>query len=581
MTHTSYASFIRPVLVAAMLTSAAPAAAPRVLSLIPSDGPYAAIAVDHLDLADARLKTLLTAVGGPGYAGLDPLLRTMGVRDGIDLTGSAALVLLPAGANEDAAALIILPTSDPEEFFAGVHAREQEGARAFDYAGSTYFTRTMGHSYIALSDRRDVIESFVPADGPAERHVAAFGPIGARLVDTADLVAIADPARAAALLNTLMSLANDGELDQRAFQEALRRDEAAPAGTILDATFLGRLMSLVRAESRRALLAISLDPAALRLEIASTFTPDGVLARASNPPKDAGAPAASPLAHMPAAPYLVAVGIDSAHHAVRALADELAPPGRSTRVLAQSELMVLNSIPSTEALAIVVYEPTSVMFGSLARTIVSWRAPAPEEGVRAFRAWVESLDQRPIGNAVVTARYQPAPGMDAWTITPPAGAMPMLPMLLGPAPDVQGTVTTQDGRAYLTWTRDAKLLESIAAMAAPDHATLDRQEPLARTSRRLPSPRVVEAYFDGSSAVKQLAPMLAGAHAAAALPEQLSPVAAAITVEDGTACLTLVAPADVLKALNVLGAGDPDREPSTTKQQPRPRPRRGPPREMR
>ncbi len=577
MLSTRLARLFRSALMVVALSAPALGALPRVMTIIPADGPLAVIAVDSLERSDGRVQALLAAANGTGYAGLGGLLDAMGVRAGIDLSGSAAVVLLPSIAENDPSGgvLLVLPVSDADAFFEGVKARDEEGVKAFDYAGTTYFARSFSPAYIILGNDRAAVAAFVPAAADttnAADRLKAFGPIGARMVGSADLVGTADAAQLgemSRMLRSLASPARDAGADRSTNAE---KPADPPAGTFLEGSFPGRLMQLAQSESRGVLVAASFEPGALRVECASTFVDDGVLARAAQSPDDAGAPAESPLATMPAAPYLLALGIDAAHPGVRVLADELGPPGRSKKIAVQAELVLLNAVPSMEALSLVVYEPASIMFGSLARTVVAWRAPAPEEATRAFRAWVESLDQRPLGNAVVTSKYEPNTDGDSWTITPPAGAVPMLPMLLGPTPDVQGKTLTLPGRGYLTWSRDAKLLKSVARVGEADVKSLDRDELLARVSPMLPSPRVMEAYLDGSSVVKQFAPMLAGQHAAKELPEKLSPIGAAMTVDQGVACLTILAPADVLKALSVLNRSEPDDAPESKPK----RPRRGP-----
>jgi hypothetical protein len=532
-----------------VLATPAQAATPRVLEVIPKDGPLAVVAVDNLERSDARLRELLTAVNGAGYAGIGALLGAMGVREGIDLSGSAAIVFLPMEGGGEGAAMpvALLPSRDPEAFFASVSARGEGDARTFEYSGAMYAARVVKPGYLVVGNDLASVESFKPAEQGASANITEFGPVGALIAGSSDLVAYADSTNFARIMNWIWSVFG----------------AEAPLGSeSLGGYFPDRLLQLLKSESRGVLLAASFDPGALRIDCASTFVADGVLNRAAQSPKDAGAPAESPLATMPALPYLLALGIDAAHPGVRILADELGPPGRSTKVFVQLELAILGAIPSMEALSLVVYEPASVMFGSLARTMFSWRAPAPEEGARAFREWVESLDQRPQGDKVFGSKYEPGAELDSWSITPPAGAFPMAPMLLGPFPDIQGKLGTKPGRAYLTWSRDAALMDRAAKVGLDGEPPLDRDELLSRVSSMLPKPRIIDAYFDTTPIIKQIGPMMAGRHAAAELPAKVSPLGAAVTAEQRVARLSIVAPTDLLKAWRTLSQSAADDEPS-------------------
>lgn len=532
------------------LGDAARAATPRVLEVIPRDGPLAVVAVGNLERSDARLRELLAAFtgGNAGYAGIGPLLEAMGIRTGIDLTGSAAIVLVPAEGEAQGAAIpvAVLPSRDHEAFFTTVAAEGEGAIRDFEYAGATYAARAIEPGYLIVGNNRAAVESFHPAEPASAMNFDDFGTAGALITASSDIIAYSKSHNFGMIVQWLRLVTGaDAPLD-------------APS---LGGYFPDRLLHLLKSESRGVLLAASFDPGSLRIDLASTFVDDGVLNRAARTPDDAGVAGDSPLATMPAQPYLLAMGIDAAHPGVRILADELGPPGRSTKVFVQLELAILGAIPSMEALSLVVYEPASVMFGSLARTMISWRAPAPEEATRAFREWVESLDQRPFGDKVFASKYEPGAEMDSWSITPPAGAFPMVPMLLGPFPEVQGKLVTKPGRSYLTWSRDTALMDHAAMVGANGEPTLDRDELLARVSSMLPKPRIIEAYFDTTPIIKQIGPMMAGKHVAAELPAKLPPLGAAVTADEGVARLSIVAPTDLLQAWRTLSQSDADDEP--------------------
>lgn len=534
----------------AALASGAPAATPRVLEVVPKEGPLAIIAVGHLERADARFRAMLEAAGIRSFAGLAPLLETMGARESIDHSGSAALVLMPG--TEDAPGarpVVILPAKDAGVLFKELKAEGEGPDALFEYAGERYAARIIAPSLVAIAPSAEAIEGFKNELPPAESAATTlelFGEPGKLLGGHADILALTSAERTLDLAASLAALAGGENPVPN------EPDEADPRPvTAMETSFLGRFGRLIASESRGVMIAASFEPDGLRLEAISTFTDDGVLIRATNPPREAGEPARSALNALPDAPFVLTVGIDAAHPGVRVLADELGMPARLENVGVQAERLLLESVATVESLALAVYDPASIMFGALARSVIAWRAPAPEEPARAFRAWIESLNGRPMGGATIAGTYASAQPADLWTLALPAGTIPMLPILLGPNPEVQGTIAWSGERGRFTWSRETKLLE-LLGQATP--RPLDQSEHLARISALLPPARLVEAYADASPFVRHFAPMLLDSTSMRAVPERMAPIGAAVTAEGGIARLSIVVPVDVLRVAWLLNS---------------------------
>lgn len=508
------------------------------LDVVPAEGVIAVAAVSSVSRSDGRLRQMLEAVDGDGYAGVEALLQTMGLRAGIDLDGSAAVVVAAGGEPGRPPMALVVPVRDVDEFRRAVGTREEGDLLAFDYAGATYFLRPAGARHMVVGESRSALDGFGELAGEsAGRRVAGLGPMATRIAANADVVAVCDAKQVGAMVRGL----------------GIPLPVGPGAGdTGIAGTFLDRLLRLIQGESRGVLAAATFSSIALRIDIVSDFVDDGVLARTSRSGAEAGAAGANPMGAMPRQPYLFVLSIDAAHPGVRILADELGVPGRAQSVAAEAEAAVLNALPSMESLCVAVYEPASLMFGSLARTLVCWRAPMPEEGARAARAWIESLNGRPIGNAAITSACSAGPDGDSWTITPPAGAAPMVSMLLGPFPEVQGRTLVLADRGYLTWSRDATLIDGARASANANAATLAGDETLARTSTLMPEGRLAEAYLDVFPILKQFASMVVDKDVLAGLPARVAPIGACVTVEGGSACLTIIAPAETIKAFNAM-----------------------------
>lgn len=537
-----------------LLCASSFAGAPRVLDVIPEEGILAVVAVDDLTVADGRLGQLLRSIRGTGYAGIRSVLETMGLHRGVDRSGSAALLLMRAGEGPLATWLLIAPVTDSEEFYRGAGAGELEGMRSFEYAGSLYHSRSIDDRFIIIGPEQAAVEAFDGNPGRSGRHAAWAGSLGRGIMENADMVALIRAGDAASVMRYLVPLLMR-EGSAGAIDDALRADPLAVRSD--GASFFDRLMRLVGSETRSTVMGLTFDEDAARLDIASAFAPDGVLARATAPVA-AGDPPASALSIMPDEPFLLAIGIDAAHHFVHVLADELSVPGRVRGNTADMERRAMSALGTMESLGLVVYTPPSVMFGSLSRLMVGWQAPAPEEAVAPFRLWIESLNGQPLGNGTISARYDASPGVearDSWVVTPPNGGLPMLGVLMGPLPDVQGTTLRFADRAYLTWTRDAGLINRTARRTGP---SLSDNAAVARASSRLPSPGVIEAYLDVGPLVRQLAPMIIAAEDRDELPDEFPPISASLVVGDGSAQVSMRLPKEALHAMMLMTQGRPD-----------------------
>jgi hypothetical protein len=525
---------------------AAADAAPRVLDIIPSQGPVAVIAAAHVEQADAAVRRLLGTIGHEGYAGLAAVLDTMGARAGLDLAGSAAVVVYPAARGSGPLrTVLMLPVSDADRFFAGVGAEPDGGVQRFRYAGVEYFARGAGQTHALVGDSRALVERFDAKEGRLPVHAAAAGAAGRQILEGAHVVALTSAPGVEAMVDSRTALAGP---------EA--RLNAAGDGAV-SSTILGRLAHLARSESRTITIGLTILDAGARIDVASTFAADGVLARAAVATETV---AASALELFPADTVVAAVSIDAAHPGLRILADELAMPGRIEGVMVEAERAAMTAIESAEALGMAVFEPPSLMFGGLSRAVVAWRAPRPEEPAAALRAWIESLHDRPIGSGRIVSAYTPSGATiagrpaDQWTISLPAASAGWLPFTFGSPPTVEGVTFLGGARGLASCSRDRELLDHCAA-EIPIEESLARSPRLAASAGALPGRRLAEGFLDVGPVLKQFAPMLTRGGALAAAEERFTPIAAALTAREGSAGLAVVIPADVLRVAVAVWLG--------------------------
>lgn len=529
----------------------APAAEPRVLTLIPDDPALIVFATTSLERIDSRLRDFLRAAEGPTLPPLINILDTMGLRPGVDMARSAAIVLDTSDPAEPRA-VILLPVSNLEAFLDAVGALPADDDYTFDYAGVSYHLRRAGRAYVAISSHRPALDR-IASDGVS---LDSYSPLARRCLQDADAALRFRPARLDALLDAagpllLTTLPLPPRTD---FIQSLRGQLRREDNTPLAAVFPGRLARIALDEAADCLLAATFDTTGLRLDLVITFTPQSLCAKACT----VGTGRADPFTLLPDQPFFAAVGVDAAHPGVRLLADDLSPPGRATGWLTEAERAALTSARSMDAAAIALYEPPSFLLGVASRALIAWRAPMPEEGVNAFAEWVQSLNGRPLGTASLTTTWTPIADntprrVFRWTITPPAGTLSALPMLFGPFADIQGRAAFTADRAYLTPSRDAALFDACLNMGDPAGAApLASNERVRFAASQLPGPRLLEACFDPSTLLTQAARMIPDHDPDEDLPDRLPLIAVGVTAHAGAARITILLPTAVLRALNAF-----------------------------
>lgn len=527
----------------------------------------AVLSVERLATVDRRLSAFLHAAGQEDAPSLCSIITALGFEQGIDFEGSAAIALTRPDPERSIPATLValLPVTSHESFIKGVRGEEQDERWAFVISGERYLAQHAGERHIAIaqSDEAFAILNTTP---PGETTPASK--LLESVASRADVV-VRGEARGLAdawpsVLNALASATES--LEARAADEPDEPDEPDhPAA--LEASLLGRLARTVRDESRGLIAGLAFEPDHVRFEIASEFVADGVLAQAASRPGPGGA---NTMTLLPDEPFVAAIGLDAGHPCIRLILDEFTPPDRALGILAGIERTLMRPLAEADVAALCVYNPSSILFGGLARSLLVWRAPESDAPIISFREWIQRLDRFPAGlpdaSAVYSAQYNEGArkeqglAIDAWNITFPPGSAPMLPMLLGNNLVMEGRAAASSDRGGLALAPVQPLLAAALAPAKPGTRVLADAAPVVRAAGMLPGSRLLEAYIDLSPIIQQFGAMMTMMNGGERPPSSIPLVALALTAGDAGATMTIAVPAEALDAaVLLLSRGSPPR----------------------
>jgi hypothetical protein len=569
----SFTRGLSSILAAASLAWPVLAAAPQVLDIVPRSTPLV-VAVSSLKKLDGQASELLGAMEARTLGSLSQALVAMGLRDGLDLEGSAAGLLYeplaPAAAAEDGEpaaptprVLLLLPVSDAARFLATLQAKDDAGLSRFDYAGVSYFAKRIGDGHLAVSSGRDLIESFTAKPGNLEQYRAAIGARGREVLDRAPIVALGDPDVMRPMLERVLAPLAAGVPGMPGMGARPGAAEAGAAGggpggaagidVLRDprTSIAGRLLRVTMDEASAAIVGIEPGALGLRIDAAAAFPDDAIMSRICR--GDAEDP--EPFRMLPSMPYLFAGATNTAHPGVRLMLDEFGPGPGSLGPQADAERAILAAASDMNTASVAIYAPPNMMFGVLTRTLIAWDARAPRDASVLFQKWLDSLAKEEVGANATKTKYTAGARtlgdvkVDEWSIEPPAGSFAMMPMFFGPVPGPQGLFAATDKFGYLQWSReDALMTAALKAAGQGGAASLQSDVMLSQVSELLPRPRAIEWYLDVRPLLKQVRSLMGDrAPLPTDMPDELPPIGAAIVMSEGSLQASAFIPAPLLR----------------------------------
>lgn len=540
-------------MLAASLTTSADAQLPAVLDRIPPGG-LGVTTISSLHRFDQNTSDLITSLEMDAISTFSQVLGALGLRDGLDMQGSAAGVFYPS-LEDDATGtpriVLVLPLKSYDLFTKNMRASSENGIERFDYAQTTYYARKLTDPFAAISVDEALVRAFPDENGSLASHEQAIGARGMRIARAADVIAIMPVDQVAPMIATMGGL-------------LLQRAQGLPIPGIGDeddpqSSFARALLDRIKREGQTATLALSASPLGLKIDIAVQFRGGSEMAQLAQGAKPRSG---NLFAHFPNDPALLVGSVNLAHSGVSTLiADALdgfdVKPSAEMDLASQLSLATVRSLESMKSASVAVYSPPAMFNGLLSRTAIVWEGDEPSSIANNFEIWLESVGQQEtlITTYSSDAQRIASAQVDAWTITPNSAA-PVPDPLFGMG-GIKGFISVDAEHGLMLWNQD----EAFAASVLNPTETLTNDLMLSQVGDLLPVDRVVEVYLNPGPILTMTAPMLALFTGGQPLdvPEMLPPIGASISLSDGALHVSIFVPTPIIRlaidAAELVGAG--------------------------
>lgn len=534
---------------AAVLSLTARAGVPGALDKAPTDA-VLVIATPSLNQLDKQAGQLLAAMGLPQISTPSQLLQIANLRNGLNMEGSAAVVVLPGDPNgaQEPPIIVLLPVTDYGALL-GNFGVKPAGAGALDslnMAGSDVFAKDVGGGYAALSPTEAVLAAFAGKGGNLEAYKAALGAAGAAVADKAEILAVAN----VAAMGPYMDAWSAGVKEGMAAAGGPDPKQMEAASKVMDDLF-----KTLKRDGRTLALGIDAGATGVAFDMAAMFKEGSETAKTLTGP---GA-ASSLMKRLPDQPYILAAAVDYAHPAARDLISKMTAIGDQ-----MGGMGMMGGIDVTKMLGVMTGQATAIypnpagpMAGVLANTVTFIASKDPKAVLAQTKQMLQGLggDKAPAKftatftdneaqvNGVAADGYALAltPGNDPVSMQ----LMQMMSIFYGPA-GMSGYLAATDGGVYQTMSKNQALLKS--ALDAGKGGSLADDAMIKQVSERLPQGRLAEGYVGIRTILEQAMPfMQMFLPVQIDLPADLPPVAGGVAVDSGALRATGVVPAQVLK----------------------------------
>lgn len=542
-----------------LLAAAAAEALPPVMDQIPADA-LVVVATPSLERLDKSAQTLSGLVNAPmPIPSLRDVLAMGGMQEGVDLTKSAALVLMPGDMEARQPPIVVLvPTTDYAAFLGNFDAQPGPagGIVEAQLHGEPAFFRDLGNGYALMSPMRPVAEAFTAKPGNAKAHEQALGASNRKIADEADLVVVANIAGLRPLVEPKI---------KEAFEEFAENSPMAMMGEVPDTTALQAAATAFVQQTRSAVAGLRVDGAGVAMDMGAQFIEGSFLAGAFTGEGKSG----PLLSRLPALStgYFFAFAADLSSPAIKQLAADIAEMQQKQAAAAGGPEMppgmMAAQIQATDGTATVIgAAPGALMGGGLLVNSVSfWQSKDPAKSLAATRTAIEKMDgQGAEGVTFETAFTESAATVNgtpvaAWEIKMGGDAGPEIAqgmmMMFGPQGGPAGFIAATDGGVVQTYAKNAILMGEALKAAKGEGGGLGADEQLKQVQARLPEGRIAEGYIGMKSLMdtaRGLMAMMGGINFD--VPEKLPPVGAGLGGSNGAARASVFVPAPVIKTVS-------------------------------
>ena len=417
-------------------TRPAAAALPSVMDRVPPDA-ATVVCIPNLETMNEHTLQLISSMELT-ISSLDQILGVLGVRQSINLSGSAAFVMFEAkeGAATFGDWLLLLPTTDGPPLAEAMRAVQDDDMQRFDFNGMQLWLRQVSNDVAAIGPRAR-IASFKGTPGNLAHYDTALGETGSRVTTDADIFMVADVDRSGALLDAFREAVNSG-----------LGNLPLPFGASMFTSLANVLVhnaDLLESSGETATIGLRASSLGLRIDLGAAFDPESEFGAALNVEPLADAARLNSILDRP----FVAAGWSRMDQDVLGM---MMPASESDSGAA----LISGMLEGTREMEFVMHAPRSLTSGVLASGLVHWRGDDADEVRTRFKAWLESQDQS------LRVNYAPGAaktGADIWSLTgPPRQQFGRSAWLFGSPRGPQGLIHVTDGEGYLVGSTNDALL---------------------------------------------------------------------------------------------------------------------------
>ena len=524
--------------------------APAALDRVPTDA-IVVVATPSLERLDKNAGNLITAAEMPQMSTPSQLLGMLGLKEGLDMTGSAAIALMPGDmAAEVPPVVMLLPTKDYAGLLKSFGATAGEGVTEFVAAGETLFAKDAGGGYAAVGMMKEMVEKFDAAPGKGEAHAARLGVTGRAVLEDADVVVVAD-------VPAFMATFGEGV---NPFGGAFQQMFSGPGLIQNPAGRVSPLMDAIKRDATFGVVGLTTSSLAATIDAAVQFKEGSELFEATA----AGGSSAGLLNSLPADPFIMAYGIDVNAGGMRNLVRKVMAPQAGEAEQPATQNILLGLIDVVNAQAGVIYpNPGGLFAGVIARGVFYYEAPDAQGFKDALQRFLESVNGVDDGNVMLTTSFTPGAATingvsaDAYGIKVGfSGGRAGTPMMMfyGQPGGPTGHIAAGGRGVYMTTSPDQALMTKALGAAQPGAKSVGADPLVEQIGGMLPANRTFEMYLGVKPVMDQVAPILAmaGRPLAAPIPADMPPVGVGAVVGGGGLRVTTIAPAPVIKTINTL-----------------------------
>jgi hypothetical protein len=516
-------------------------AMPAIADRLPTDVSLAVI-IPNIEDLEKDIRSIASLVGLPADAvNVDQVLSMAGIEGAVSKKGPLALFVgLPKEGVDDEGTLLF-PVANFDTLVKGLGGELKDGIATANVQGNDVFIKQIDGGMAIMGANADIIKAFKGEPGQNAAHAKAIGPVGVRLADTSDLIAIINVAPMRAQLKEGFASGLDMALSQAPLPEA---PDTAQVKFLAD-SFIDQTRAMV--------FGLRMDQMGVSLDMVTAFEEGSPMAAIAAKPGRAH----DLTGKLPSDRFVASFALDLANPELLKFLRAMPKPADENQAsMIGRTLDTYSKMTGVSFLA--ARNPAGITAGVLARGVVYHETKDSSALADDYKATIEQLKTDKVADGFYDREKGPAEvngkKADAWSMrllpNPDAPEMAQaMVYIYGLSGGPNGYSVRGENFLVQTYAKSTEQLNA-AVKAANGENGLNTDTMVKQVAEQLSPGRTAEIFISTKTVIDSVLP-LAGAFLGGVqvdLPEQLPPVALGISTDAGAARSTVYVPNAVIKA---------------------------------